>query len=313
MMFSNVAVLGAGTIGMSWAVLFAASGRKVAVFDPAPDLRARGLAAVQEASKTLRTLGWEHAGNAANIRFTDDPAEAVQGADFIQENAPENLDVKHELYAKIEPHLICEAIIGSSTSGLTLTEMQQGFSNPGRIVLAHPFNPPHLVPLVELMENTNTDPGVLDIAQSFYETLGKDCVRLKKEIPGHIANRLQAAIWRETIHLAIEGVASIQDIDKAVVSGPGLRWAVLGPNTLFHLGGGAGGIRHFCEHLGAPFQYWWNDLGEPDLTSDVLLELEEGLLQASKGTTLESLSRYRDAAILKVLTGLGQLEEELGV
>lgn len=310
MMFSNVAVLGAGTIGMSWAVLFAATGRQVSVFDPSPDLQDRGLAAVEEVSETLRALGWEKAGDASRIRFTDDPVEAVKGADFIQENAPERLEIKHGLYAQIEPHLKTDVIIGSSTSGLTLSEMQKGFSNPGRLVLAHPFNPPHLIPLVELMENSATDPGVLDAAQSFYEALGKECVRLKKEIPGHIANRLQAAIWRETIHLAIEGVASVQDIDKAVVAGPGLRWAVMGPNTLFHLGGGAGGIRHFCEHLGAPFQSWWNDLGEPELTAEILTELEEGMRQSSESSSIESLSKYRDAAILKVLTGLEQLENE---
>ncbi len=295
----NIAILGAGTIGMSWAALFAATGRNVTVFDPSPETNDRVTQLVGTSAETLAALGWDAAGDVSKLRFTDDPVEAVKDADFIQESVPERLDIKHALYAQVEPHLKENAIIGSSTSGLKLSEMQAGFSNPGRFLLAHPFNPPHLIPLVELMDNEQTDAGVLTDATEFYESIGKVCVRLNKEIPGHIANRLQAAIWRETIHLAMEGVASVEDIDKAVAFGPGLRWAALGPNTLLHLGGGKGGIRAFCEHLGGPFQSWWDDLGDPRLTPEVVDTLEAGVLGALDSVSMVELAKKRDSLVLQ--------------
>ncbi|UWQ73291.1 3-hydroxyacyl-CoA dehydrogenase [Leisingera sp. M658] len=228
--------------------------------------------AVQSASETLVALGWVDAGDDSRLSFTDDPADAVSGADIIQESVPERLEIKHDLYRWIEPCLKDSAIIGSSTSGLKLSEMQAGFADPGRFILAHPFNPPHLIPLVELMDNDKTDPGVL-----------------------------QAAIWRETIHLAMEGVASVEDIDKAVAYGPGLRWAAMGPNAMLHLGGGEGGIRAFCKHLGGPFQSWWDDLGTPRITPDAVDTLETGVNAALENTSLAKLAQKRDALVLKYL------------
>lgn len=305
----NIAILGAGTIGMSWAALFAATGRNVTVFDPSSETKDRVTTLVETSAETLTALGWGAAGDTSKLRFTNDPVEAIEDADFIQESVPERLDIKHALCAQIEPHLKENAIIGSSTSGLKLSEMQVGFANPGRFILAHPFNPPHLIPLVELMDNDLTDAGVLADATEFYKSIGKVCVRLTKEIPGHIANRLQAAIWRETIHLAMEGVASVEDIDKAVASGPGLRWAALGPNTLLHLGGGPGGIRAFCDHLGGPFQSWWDDLGDPRLTPDVVDRLESGVRDAVEGNSMSDLAKKRDELVLQYVLA----SKEVGV
>lgn len=299
MIYPNIAILGAGTIGMSWAALFAATGRNVTVYDPSPETKDRVLAFMENAAETIAALGWEHAGDITKLSFTDDPIAAVSDADFIQESVPERLDVKQQLYAQIEPHLKSDVVIGSSTSGLKLSEMQAGFENPGRFILAHPFNPPHLIPLVELMENELTDAGVLQAASDFYESIGKVCVRLNKEVPGHIANRLQAAIWRETIHLVMEGVASVEDIDKAVAFGPGLRWAAMGPNTLLHLGGGEGGIRAFCKHLGGPFESWWDDLGQPRITPEVVDALEAGVRAAVENTTMADLAKKRDELVLQ--------------
>ncbi len=301
MTFENTAVLGAGTIGMSWAALFAASGRAVTVFDPAPDTETRVKTYLSQAAPALTKLGYSSAGDLSRLRFTSDAVKAVQSADFIQENIPERLELKHALYRQIEPALLPEAIIGSSTSGLPLSQLQVGFDDPGQFLLAHPFNPPHLIPLVELMGNDKTNESVIEHARSFYESLGKQCVELHKEVPGHIANRLQAAIWREAIHLAMEGVASVEDIDKAVAYGPGLRWAAMGPNTLLHLGGGAGGIRAFCDHLGAPFQSWWDDLGQPRLTAEVVDQLEQGVADALDGLTQEELALKRDRLIVEYL------------
>lgn len=301
MTFENITILGAGTIGMSWAALFAASGRQVTVFDPSPDTETRVKSYVDGAADALAKLGYAQPGDHSRLRFTDDAADAVKDADFIQENVPERLEIKHTLYQQIEPALAADAIIGSSTSGLKLSELQRGFQNPGRFILAHPFNPPHLIPLVELMGNAQTGTGVLETARGFYESLGKECVELTKEVPGHIANRLQAAIWREAIHLAVEGVASVEDIDKAVAYGPGLRWAAMGPNTLLHLGGGPGGIRAFCDHLGTPFQSWWDDLGDPRLTPEVVDTLEQGVTEALKGKSHTELAEMRDTMIVDYL------------
>ncbi|KZL05760.1 3-hydroxyacyl-CoA dehydrogenase NAD-binding domain-containing protein [Pseudovibrio sp. Ad26] len=305
----NIAILGAGTIGMSWAALFAATGRQVTVYDPSPETEDRVTTLVKNATETLAALGWQHAGDTSKLQFTNDPVAAVSDADFIQESVPERLEIKHGLYQQIEPHLKPEVIIGSSTSGLKLSEMQAGFHNPGRFILAHPFNPPHLIPLVELMDNEKTDAGVLQSAKDFYESIGKVCVRLNKEVPGHIANRLQAAIWRETIHLAMEGVASVEDIDKAAAYGPGLRWAAMGPNTLLHLGGGEGGIRSFCDHLGGPFQSWWDDLGSPRITPEVVDTLEDGVKASLENTSMQELAKRRDDLVLQYVLS-GQTKKE---
>ena len=291
----SVAVLGAGTIGLSWAALFRAAGLHVAVFDPRSDVADSFASFWDGARPALKALGLDQEGA---VSFYDDPAKAVQGCDFIQENAPERLAVKHDLYQRIEPALGPDTLIGSSTSGLTLGELQAGFRDPSRLIIAHPFNPPHLIPLVELMGNARTSDDALDRAEAFYHGLGKVCVRLEKEVPGHIANRLQAAVWREAISLAVEGVASVGDIDKAMAYGPGLRWAAMGPNALFHLGGGPAGIRGFCEHLGGPFQSWWNDLGTPDLTDDVVTQLEQGVAQAMGTQSHGDLAALRDQLVL---------------
>lgn len=295
----NIAILGAGTIGLSWAALFASTGRNVTVYDSSEATHDRLLAFVADAAETLTALGWQDAGDTTRIRVVADPVDAVKEAGFIQERVPERLELKHQLYALIEPHLVENAIIGTSTSGLRLSDLQAGLSDPGRLIIAHPFNPPHLIPLVELMGNDRTDAGIVDDAWQFYESIGKVCVELHKEVPGHIANRLQAAIWREMIHLAMEGVASVENIDKAVAFGPGLRWAALGQTSLFHLGGGEGGIRAFADHLGPAVETWWNDLGAPDLTPNVVGKLEAGMRDAYPDLSMKDLARHRDKLILQ--------------
>lgn len=295
------AVLGAGTIGMSWAALFAATGREVRVFDPAPDTHARVAKFVETAAPALSALGWDHAGDMARIHVGDDPVSAVQGADFIQESVPEKLDIKHALYAQIAPVLGDDAILATSTSGLNLSQLQAGLRDPSRLVLGHPFNPPHLIPLVEIMANEHTAPDVLPRAQAFYESIGKTCVRLNKEVTGHIANRLQAALWREALYLAQEGVATVEDIDKAISHGPGLRWAALGPSSLFHLGGGPGGMAHFCDHLAAPMQSWWDALGRPDMTADVIETVCRGVDDMMEGRDMADMARFRDQVVLDIL------------
>lgn len=297
---TRVASLGGGVIGRSWTALFLAAGKSVAVFDPDPGAEARVRQAVETAWPVLTQLGLTAHGNPDDLHFHRDARAAVQGAGFVQESVPEQLGVKHDLYAAIEPALGAEAIVASSASGLTLTEMQAGWRDPARLVLGHPFNPPHLIPLVEVMGNDRTGRGVVDRARAFYETAGKVTIEVRREIPGHVANRLQAALWREAIHLVNEGVASVEDVDTAVSAGPGLRWATSGPTSLFHLGAGDGGLAAFCERYADSFNRWFDDLGRPHLDEATAHRLVEGLRPLSEAHSVDELAQRRDA----LLTGM---------
>jgi len=275
--FEHTAVLGAGVIGASWTALFLAAGRTVAVYDVAQDVEKSVRDYVEKVWPTLEQLDLTKAGNPDAITFHKNPAQAVADAGFIQESVPERLPIKHALYTEIESALSRDAIVASSASGLTLSEMQGGWRKPARFILGHPFNPPHLIPLVELLANDKTDDDVLPLAESFYQQLGKVTIRVQREVPAHVANRLQAALWREAISLVAEGVASVDDVDKAVWAGPGLRWAAMGPHQLFHLGAGQGGLREFCERYGDSFHRWWDDLGDVQLTPEVINQLVSGV------------------------------------
>jgi 3-hydroxyacyl-CoA dehydrogenase len=298
----RVAALGGGLIGRSWTALFLAAGTSVAVYDPDPAAEARVKDAVEDAWPVLASLGLATGGGpAGELTFTHDAREAVAGADFVQESIPERVDLKHRLYAEIEPVLEPHAVVASSASGLTLSELQAGWARPGRLVLGHPFNPPHLIPLVEVMGNERTDPGVVDTARRFYESVGKVTIEVRREVPGHVANRLQAALWREAIHLVDEGVASLHDVDVAVSSGPGLRWAVMGPTQLFHLGGDDGGIATFCERYADSFHRWWDDLGDPRLDGPTVAALVEGMAESADGETHADLVARRDATLTAVI------------
>lgn len=303
---SHCAVLGAGVIGASWAALFLASGRSVAVFDPDEAAERHVRAYIEQAWPAMTELGLTDRGAPHRISFHTSAPEAVAGAGFIQENVPERLPVKQETFALIEPVLDKGAIVASSASGLTLGQMQSGWSDPARFVLGHPFNPPHLIPLVEVMGNDRTAPGVVEAAEAFYADIGKVTIRMKKEIPGHVANRLQAAVWREAIHLVQTGVASVGDVDKAMSAGPGLRWAAMGPTTLFGLGAGPGGLAAFCDHFAGTFNGWWDGLGTPHLTPEVTGLLVAGLKEATGEATVDELAAERDARIVALQKALRQ-------
>ncbi|WP_372800481.1 3-hydroxyacyl-CoA dehydrogenase NAD-binding domain-containing protein [Paracoccus seriniphilus] len=307
MEFAQTACLGGGVIGASWAALFLASGRSVAMFDPDPQVEKHVRDYIRTAWPTMTELGLTEHGNPDAIRFCTTAAQAVEGADFIQENVPERLPIKHATFAEIEPALKPGAIIASSASGLTLSQMQGGWSDPARFVLGHPFNPPHLIPLVEVLGNDRTDPAAISGAENFYTAIGKVTIRLHKEKNGHVANRLQAAIWREAISLVVEGVASVEDVDKAVWAGPGLRWAAMGPTMLFNLGAGEGGLKAFCDHFADTFNGWWDDLGQVRLNDEVAGILIEGVNEEAHGENHAELSARRDAlitAMQKAMAGL---------
>ena len=300
---SRVATLGGGVIGQSWTALFLAAGKSVTLFDPDPRVEARVREAVEQAWPTMRELGLAQTdGPIGELVVSDNAPAAVADAEFVQESVPERIALKHELYAEIEPVLPDGVVVASSASGLTLTELQEGWQDPGRLVLGHPFNPPHLIPLVEVMGNTRTNVGVIDWTRAFYESMGKVTIEVKKEVPGHVANRLQAALWREVVHLVNEGVASVNDIDTAVSSGPGLRWAVMGPTRLFHLGAGDGGLSAFCERYEDSFNRWWDDLGAPHLDQAAADRLVAGLRQDPSADDVATLAAQRDQVLTAIVS-----------
>jgi 3-hydroxybutyryl-CoA dehydrogenase len=305
--FKQTAVLGAGVIGASWTALFLASGRDVAVYDNSPTVEKTVRDYVARAWPTLEGLGLVKGGDPDRVRFCTSAAEAVEGAAFVQENVPERIEIKHALYKEIEASLGKDAVVATSASGLTLSEMQEGWKDPGRFVLGHPFNPPHLIPLVEVMGNERTADGVVEATERFYEAVGKVTIRVNREVPGHVANRLQAAVWREAIHLVKSGVASVEDVDKAMWAGPGLRWAAMGPTMLFHLGAGEGGLAAFCERYTDSFNRWWDDLGVLHLDPAIAETLVAGVKEEANGQSPADLSAHRDALIASIQKAMAPL------
>src|SRR5215470_9426869 len=245
----RIAIVGTGTIGASWATHYLAHGFDVTATDPAPGAEAALRSYVEGAWDGVTKLGLEPGASRDRLKFTSDLQAALADADFVQENAPERPELKVKLYADMDEATPQEAIIASSSSGITMSVMQAQCRHPERTVIGHPFNPPHVIPLVEVVGGTKTAPETVHEAMAFYASIGKKPIHLKKEVPGHVANRLQAALYREVMYLIEQGVLSVEDADDAVSWGPGLRWGVMGPSLQFHLGGGAGGIQHFIDHL----------------------------------------------------------------
>ena len=297
----RIAVLGSGTIGASWAALFLAGGFTVSLQDAAPEAEATARRFVERAWPALERLGLAPGADPTALAFATDPAQAVADCDFVQENVPERLPVKLALYRAIEPALAPHALVATSTSGLLLSALQQGFAQPWRLLLAHPFNPPHLIPLVELYANERTHPEALAWAERFYRALGKTTIRLNREVPGHIANRMQAAIIREAVHLVAEGVASVADVDQAISAGPGIRWAIMGPHMNAHLATGGAGLDVFWDRYLPAFEDWWADLGHPRFTSALIAQLKAGVEAAAAGRSSEDLAAERDRMILEIL------------
>jgi 3-hydroxyacyl-CoA dehydrogenase len=298
----RVAVIGTGVIGASWTALFLAKGLSVVATDVAPGAEGRLRQYVDEAWPALESLGLAPGASRSNLKFIEDLAQAVAGAELVQENGPERIDFKKSLYGQLDGLLPPTAIIASSSSGLTMSEIQSGCpAHPERCVIGHPFNPPHLIPLVEIVGGKKTSDDTIRRVTDFYTALGKRTIRLHKEVPGHVANRLQAALWREIVHLISEGVVNVTDADTAVCWGPGLRWGVMGPTLLFHLGGGQGGIEHFFDQFTGPMTAWWKVLGNPQITAEVRKTVVAGVLQEAGTRSLDALAAQRDEVLLGLL------------
>lgn len=306
----NIAIVGTGVIGASWAALYLARAFNVVATDPGPNAEANLRKYVDDAWEDLKVIGLTPDASRDRLGFTLDMKKALANADFVQENGPERKEFKIKLFADMDEATPPDSIIASSSSGLTMSVMQSACKHPERCVIGHPFNPPHVVPLVEVVAGEKTSADTVERAISFYSSIGKKPIHVKKEVVGHVANRLQAALYREIVYLIEQGVLDVADSDAAVCWGPGLRWGVMGPSLLFHLGGGQGGIRHFMEHLSGPLSTWWKDLGTiTEFSPEVTKTIIDGVLKEADGRSIEELGHERDAMLLELLATRAKGEE----
>jgi 3-hydroxyacyl-CoA dehydrogenase len=300
----SVAVVGTGSIGGSWVALALTHGLIVNASDPAPGAEGRLRATV---SQLLLEL--DHRADALDLlRFDSDPAAAAGSADLVLEAGPERLETKQALFGALDAATPADVLLASSSSGFGPSAFQDACRHPERVVVTHPFNPPHLVPLVEIVGGRRTSEEAIGAAMDAMRLLGRRPVRVRAELPGHVVNRLQAALWREAYDLVRRGAISVSDLDAAVASGPGLRWALLGPIATQHLSGGPGGLAHVLEHLGPPMVDWWADLGTPELTTELIATLVDGV-HAEFGGREQALLAARDRALREILA----TKERLGL
>jgi len=297
----RVAIVGAGVIGNGWAARCLAHGLDVTVTDPDPDAERRLHEAIETAWPTLEKRGVAPGASRNRVRFTTDLADAVAGAQLIQENAPEREGLKREVLARIDAAADPDAIIGSSTSGLLPSTLQADCSHPERVMVAHPFNPVYLLPLVELVGGEQTDPAAVQRGAELYRVIGMRPLIVRREIEGHIADRLMEALWREALHLVNDGVATTEEVDAAVVYGAGLRWSLMGTFLTFHLAGGEGGMRHMLEQFGPALKLPWTKLEAPELTDELIERVADGCEHQAAGRSVQQLEARRDEFLRRLL------------
>ena len=298
----NIAIVGTGVIGASWAAYYLSRGFKVIATDPAPNAEANLRKYVDEAWIALSKNGLAPSASRDRLSFEPKIAQALAHADFVQENAPERPDFKAKLFADIDASTPSDSIIASSSSGITMDVIQSQTKHPERCVIGHPFNPPHVIPLVEVVGGAKTSPETIEKALAFYASIGKKPIRLFKALPGHVANRLQAALYKEVLYLIQQGVLSVEDADAAVSYGPGPRWGVMGPSLQWHLGGGQNGIHHFMEHLMDPMAGLMKVLGSPDVTAELKQTVTDGVLQMAGDRSVEQLAEEENEVLIGLLS-----------
>ncbi|MFC7984198.1 3-hydroxyacyl-CoA dehydrogenase NAD-binding domain-containing protein [Streptomyces sp. NPDC057336] len=304
----RVACVGAGVIGGGWVAHFLARGYDVTAWDPAPDAGQKLRRMVDAAWPALTALGLAEGASADRLTVTGTLEEAVSGAEFVQESAPEKLDLKRDLLARLDAAAPPGVVIASSTSGYPMTDMQTAAADPSRLVVGHPFNPPYLIPLVEVVGGERTDAAAVAWASRFYEIAGKSVITMADEVPGFIANRLQEALWREALHMVANGEATVRDIDLSITEGPGLRWAVMGPMLTFALAGGEGGMAHMLDHFGPSLKSPWTRLEAPELDKALYDAVVAGCDEAADGRSIADLVAERDRGVIDVLRATGRLD-----
>jgi carnitine 3-dehydrogenase len=297
----RVAVVGTGVIGASWAAQYLARGLDVVATDPAPNAEANLRKYVDEAWEQLEEIGLSAGASRDRLTFTTDMGQALATADLVQENGPERPDFKIKLFADMDEATPVDSIIASSSSGITPSVIQSDCKHPERVIVGHPFNPPHIIPLVEVVGGSKTSPEAIEQAMRFYTSIGKKAIHLHQELPGHVANRLQAALYREMLYLIEQGVLSVEDTDAAVSYGPGLRWGVMGQSLQWHLGGGAGGIKHFMEQLMDPLAAMMTTLGNPRVTPELKQTITDGVMREAAGRSVDELAHKENEVIIGLL------------
>jgi carnitine 3-dehydrogenase len=301
MQIQKVAIVGTGLIGASWAAQYLAAGLDVIATDPAPNAETNLRKAVDEAWALLTAAGLAPGAHRDRLTFTDDMKEAVSRADFVQENVPERLVVKARVFAQMDEVAAPGTILASSASGITMDGIQSGCKHPERCVIGHPFNPPHVIPLVEVAGGAKTSEAVIERTMKFYASIGKKPIRLRKAVPGHVGNRLQAALYREVLYLIQQGVVSVEDADIAVCYGPGPRWGVMGPSLQWHLAGGTGGIQRFVKQFMDGFVGLMAKLEMPEVTPELMQMIIDGVLNEANGRSVEQLAEAENKLVLELL------------
>jgi carnitine 3-dehydrogenase len=302
----TLGLLGTGVIGGGWAARALHFGIDVVAADVKPEMEAWIRGAVRNAEGALARLTFAPLPRKGTLSFTTDLAAMARQADFIQENIPEQLELKQRVLADVSQHAAPDVVIASSTSGLMPSDLQRDMRAPERLLVGHPFNPVYLLPLVELVGGTKTSEEALAAAGHFYTAIGMHPLRVRREIPGHLTDRLQEALWREILHLVNDGIASTGELDASIIYGPGLRWAGMGTNLIYHLAGGETGMRHMLRQFGPCLKWPWTKLEAPELTEELIDRMVEGTQAQAGGRSIRELERLRDDYLVAIQQVLRQ-------
>ena len=291
---NNIAVIGIGVIGTGWIIRFLYNKKKIKVYDPNVEQKKNLLKEIKRVEPALKKIYKKKINLSKQLEFSKSLKDAVENVDLIQENAPENENLKKNLIKEISEYSKTNSIIASSSSGLLPSNIQSKCKNPKRLIIAHPFNPVYLLPLVELVAGKKTDKKFINKANIFYSNIGMKTLILKKELPGYLSDRLQESMWRESLHIINEGYATTQDLDDAIIYGPGLRWSLMGTFLTFHLAGGKMGMAHMLEQFGPALKLPWTKLKAPTLNNKLKNKIINGTKKQSQNRSIENLSNLRD-------------------
>ncbi len=298
---SRIGIIGTGVIGSGWVAHFLRCGMDVTAFDPAPDAAEKLRGTVAHVWPTLERLGLSEGASPDRLSLASTLVEAVQGAQFIQESSPEREDLKRRIIEDIDRAADSSVPVASSTSGVPMSILQTNCRHPERCIVGHPFNPPYLIPLVEVVPGDKTSPDVSNWVAEFYALTGKKPLKLSKEYPAFLANRLLEAVWREALHLVDDGLATVEEIDVAMSYAPALRWAIMGPFMIYHLAGGEGGIAHFLDQFGPSLKYPWSYMNGPELTPALRQQVIDGCERMAAGRSMQEIIRERDECLIEVM------------
>ncbi|MEA3151836.1 MAG: carnitine 3-dehydrogenase [Gammaproteobacteria bacterium] len=304
----TLGLLGTGVIGGGWAARALHFGIDVIAADVKPEMEEWIRGAIANAEPALARLTFAPLPPKGKLSFTTDLRVMAEKADFIQENIPEQLALKQRMLAEVSRHAPADVIIASSTSGLTPSDLQRDMVAPERFLVAHPFNPVYLLPLVELVGGHKTAPATIEAAAKFLTYIGMHALRVRREVPGHLTDRLQEAIWREILHMVNEGVATTGELDESIIYGPGLRWAAMGTNMIYHLAGGESGMRHMLAQFGPALKWPWTKLEAPELTEGLIDKMVEGTQAQAAGRSIRELERLRDDYLVAIQQVLRQYD-----